>query len=42
VANYLGQMAVYRDALTAIDGVAPAAVLIHLPLLGTVLAVDLP
>ncbi len=42
IANYLGQMAVYRDALTAIDGVAPAAVLIHLPLLGTVLAVDLP
>ena len=42
IANYLGQMAVYRDALTAIDGVPPAAVLIHLPLLGTVLTVELP
>jgi ATP-dependent helicase/nuclease subunit A len=39
--NYLGQMEVYRDALTAVDGVAPAAILIHLPLLGKVLEVTL-
>ena len=37
--TYLGQMDIYRQALTDIDGRPPAAVLIHLPLLGTILEV---
>ncbi|MCJ7858367.1 UvrD-helicase domain-containing protein [Corynebacterium kalidii] len=40
-ATYLGQMDVYRRALTDIDGRPPAAVLVHLPLLGSVLEVSL-
>lgn len=41
-ANYIGQMDVYRRALTEITGTAPARILIHLPLLGQVLEVVLP
>lgn len=41
-ANYLGQMNVYRRALAEITGTAPAQVLIHLPLAGSVLEVTLP
>lgn len=40
--NYIGQMATYQRALTDIDGREPAAILIHLPLLGHVLEVRLP
>lgn len=40
--NYLGQMRVYRRAVTDITGSAPTGILIHLPLLGTVLEVSLP
>lgn len=40
--KYIGQMDTYRAALTDIDGVPPAAILIHLPLLGTILEVSLP
>lgn len=40
--RYLGQMDVYRRALTEIIDEAPAQILIHLPLLGTVLEVVLP
>ncbi|WP_297006193.1 exodeoxyribonuclease V subunit beta [uncultured Corynebacterium sp.] len=40
--NYLGQMDVYRQALTDITGTAPARILIHLPLLGSVVEVELP
>lgn len=41
VSTYLGQMHTYHHALTDIDGQPPAAILIHLPLLGTVLDVSL-
>ncbi|MGO1864918.1 MAG: PD-(D/E)XK nuclease family protein, partial [Corynebacterium variabile] len=40
-AKYLGQMEVYRRALTDITGTPPARILIHLPLLGSVVEVDL-
>ncbi|AGP30391.1 UvrD-helicase domain-containing protein [Corynebacterium terpenotabidum] len=40
--NYLGQMDVYRQAMTDISGVSPAQILIHLPLLGSVVEVVLP
>ncbi|WP_312979795.1 UvrD-helicase domain-containing protein [Corynebacterium sp.] len=36
---YIGQMDTYRQALTDIDGRPPAVILIHLPLLGTILEV---
>lgn len=39
--NYIGQMHTYRQALTDIDGRAPAGILIHLPLLGTILEVSI-
>ena len=38
--NYLGQMATYAQALTA-AGVAPSRILLHLPLRGEVLEVQL-
>jgi ATP-dependent exoDNAse (exonuclease V) beta subunit len=40
-AKYLGQMAVYRQAITDITGTVPARILIHLPLLGSVVEVQL-
>ena len=38
--KYLGQMAVYRQALGATSDTAPTRVLIHLPLLGIIVAVS--
>jgi ATP-dependent helicase/nuclease subunit A len=39
--EYIGQMDTYRQALTDIDGQPPVAILIHLPVLGSVLEVSL-
>ena len=39
--KYLGQMAIYRQALKTASGTAPNRVLIHLPLLGAVAEVRL-
>lgn len=40
--NYLGQVDTYRRALHQITGSDPVQILIHLPLLGSVLEVELP